>query len=303
MSTPAQTHRVTVIVTRTTLGVLAAAVAVGEVIVVIWSTALAELYPEFAYLQVPFVVAAIACGACVETALIITDVLAGYTRDHRLFEPAAIRLVTGLISTIAAATVIVAAVLTAIPGPPVLALLLFGSAAAGAAGVLALVWLRSRLRGAAPGRVKPGEASEVGITAGNVAMLTNRRTHAAKPWWGISWSGDTWLGVAFALWILSLMSGFIALISGFNFDPDDYSSEYYAARIPQVVTVMVVSVLIPAASAVASVLSILATPRRPGRTAYGTIVLLLAMSGVDVCWVIGIEAIQQTIQFAEHSPM
>jgi len=161
MSASLPTHRVTVIVTRTTLGLLIAAVPLGEAVIVIWSASLAGLYPEFGYLQLPFVIAAIAFGVCVEIALISTAVLVGYVRDHRIFEPAAIRLVTGLISAIAAATVIVAAVLTAIPGPPALALLLFGGAAAGAVCTFGLLVLRSRLRGAAPGRVDHGEVPEV----------------------------------------------------------------------------------------------------------------------------------------------
>lgn len=122
-----------------------------------------------------------------------------------------------------------------------------------------------------------------------------------RRWWNVV-TGDTWLGVAFALWLLSLPSGFVALSSGFYFDPDDYSSDYYAAQIPRVVAVMVVSVLIPAASALAAGLSMLAAPRHASPRPGSVIVLLLALAGVWFCCWIGIEAIQTTVGFAEHSP-
>ena len=119
---------------------------------------------------------------------------------------------------------------------------------------------------------------------------------------GKPWSGDTWLGVAFALLGLSLVSTFFAFVAGFNFDPDDYPSSYYAARIPQLQGVLVVSVLIPAHAAVACVFSILATPRTKWRVATSVIALMLAASVVWFCWVIGIEAIQQATAFADHAP-
>ncbi|MDJ0325494.1 hypothetical protein QMG61_17170 [Cryobacterium sp. PH31-AA6] len=108
--------------------------------------------------------------------------------------------------------------------------------------------------------------------------------------------------MAFALLGLSLVSTYFALFSGFIFDPDDHPSSYYAAQIPMRLGVMVVSVLIPAFSAAASVLSILATPRKTPRIATSVIALLLALSAVWSCWVLGIEAIQQAIAFADHVP-
>lgn len=119
---------------------------------------------------------------------------------------------------------------------------------------------------------------------------------------GKLWSGGTWLGAAFAILGLSLVSTFIALIAGFNFDPNDYPGSYYAAQIPKLQGVMVVSVLIPVLSAAASMFSILATPRKTQRIATSVIALLLALSVVWFCWVIGIAAIQQAAAFADHFP-
>ncbi|TFD38332.1 hypothetical protein E3T40_03255 [Cryobacterium sp. TMT1-19] len=108
--------------------------------------------------------------------------------------------------------------------------------------------------------------------------------------------------MAFTLLGLSLVSTFFAFVSGFNFDPDDYPSSYYAARIPMHLGVMVVSVLIPVLSAAAAVFSIVATPRRTLRIATSVIALILALSAVWLCWVLGIEAIQEAIAFADHVP-
>ncbi|TFD01637.1 hypothetical protein E3T25_10450 [Cryobacterium sandaracinum] len=120
---------------------------------------------------------------------------------------------------------------------------------------------------------------------------------------GKQWSGGTWLALAFALLGLSLVSTYFAFISGFIFDPDDHPSSYYAARIPMHLGVMVVSVLVPALSAAASVFSILATPRKTLRIATSVIALLLALPAVWLCWVLGIAAIQQAIAFADHVPI
>ncbi|MBG6059781.1 hypothetical protein RCH16_003171 [Cryobacterium sp. MP_M5] len=119
---------------------------------------------------------------------------------------------------------------------------------------------------------------------------------------GKQWSGGTWLAMAFALLGLSLVSTYFAFISGFIFDPDDHPSSYYAAQIPSRLGVMVASVLIPAFSAWASVMSVLATPRKTLRIAISVIALLLALSAIWLCWVLGIEAIQQAIAFADHVP-
>ncbi|POH66698.1 hypothetical protein C3B61_09130 [Cryobacterium zongtaii] len=117
------------------------------------------------------------------------------------------------------------------------------------------------------------------------------------------WSGDTWLGWALVLFCLSLASTFIAGVAGFNFDPDDYPSSYYAARVPGLVGVMVVSLVIPALAAAASVLSARAGPHEARRTATATVILVLALSSVWLCLVLGIDSVQQAIEFSEHAPM
>lgn len=123
-----------------------------------------------------------------------------------------------------------------------------------------------------------------------------------KQRWRIDWSGGVWLGAAGALLCVSLGSTFIAFISGFNFDPNDKPESYYAAKIPLVVGVMVVSVLIPALSATASLMSILARPPERPRIATSVITLLLALVIIWACWVMGIQAIRQCVSFAAHVP-
>lgn len=154
---PDTSHPAMITMTRVALGVLAVLVVLGEVVIAVSAASSAQAYPEFAYLQVPFVIAALAFGVCVEVALIVTAVLVGYTRDRRIFEPVALRLVDYLTSAIAVATIIVVAVLVAIPGPPALALLLLAGVAVGAAFVLVLLVLRSLLRSAVSMRVELDE--------------------------------------------------------------------------------------------------------------------------------------------------
>ena len=115
--------------------------------------------------------------------------------------------------------------------------------------------------------------------------------------------GNVWLGWAWVVLGLSLASTFYACFAGFNFDPTDYSSDYYAARVPHTVWVMVVTVLIPVLAGAASVLSLLARPREGWRTTVGVLILALALAAVWLCVVVGLESVQQTIRFAEHSPM
>ena len=114
------------------------------------------------------------------------------------------------------------------------------------------------------------------------------------------WSGDLWLGWAFGLLCLALVSTFVALVSGFIHDPDDNPASYYLAGIPQRQWVMAVSVMIPAVSAAASGFSLLARPRNRFRTVAASMVLLLAVADIWFCWVIGIESIKTYEDFAKH---
>lgn len=155
--TPQSASPLTIALTRLALGLLGLAVILGGVVVVVSAEAAAALYPEYAHLHAPLVFAAIAFGVCVETALIVTGVLVGYTGDGRIFGPTAFRLVDVLIAAIALAALIVVATLVVIPGPPALALLLGAGALAGAAIALVLRVLRSLLRGAMFMRVELDE--------------------------------------------------------------------------------------------------------------------------------------------------
>jgi hypothetical protein len=119
---------------------------------------------------------------------------------------------------------------------------------------------------------------------------------------GTPWGRNRWLAVAVLLWLVSLPTGFMNLVSGFYFDPDDYGTDYYAAQVPQVVVVVLISILVPAASATASVLSIRATRGRPWQFVPATIVLLLALAGACFCLHVGIESIQRTVEFSQHAP-
>ena len=154
---PHDSTPVAVTVTRIALGLLLVVLFLGEVVVIISAQAAAESYPEFAHLQAPLVWAAIAFGVCVATVLTVTGVLVGYTRDGRIFEPRAFRLVDVLITAAAVATIIVAATLLVIPGPPALGLLIVGGVLSGAAVTLVLLVLRSLLRRATFMRVELDE--------------------------------------------------------------------------------------------------------------------------------------------------
>ena len=117
-----------------------------------------------------------------------------------------------------------------------------------------------------------------------------------------TWTGRTWLGWAWVLLCLSLVSTFTAVGAGFTFDPDFHPSSYYAARVPWRVGVLVVSVLIPGLAAAASVLSARSRPREAWRTATALLLLILALASVWFCWVLGIASVRQAIEFAEHVP-
>lgn len=150
-------HPLIIVLTRLILGILAAAVVAGEVIVVISAQALADQYPEFADLEAPLVSAAILFGICAEVVFIITGVLVGYIRNDRIFGKTARRLVDLLIAVIAFATIIIAFTLFLIPGPPALGLLILGGAVLGSALTLILLVLRHLLVGAVSMRMELDE--------------------------------------------------------------------------------------------------------------------------------------------------
>ncbi len=149
-TSPQYSRPLTVMVTRTALGLLFGAVVAGQIFSVVKSQSLAADYPEFSHLQAPLVAASIACGICVEAVLTAAAVLTGYTRDHRIFGPSALKLVGFMAGALAMATAIVVITLFMVPGPPALGLLLLGGALLGTAMTVVLRVLRSRLRNGVP---------------------------------------------------------------------------------------------------------------------------------------------------------
>ncbi|MFK0040578.1 hypothetical protein ACIQTW_12120 [Paenarthrobacter sp. NPDC090517] len=112
------------------------------------------------------------------------------------------------------------------------------------------------------------------------------------------WSGNVWLGWAFLFLCLTLVSTFLAFVSGFVHDPDDYPASYYRDKIPQRQWVMGLSMLFPALSAAAAGASIFARPRALNRIATGSIMLLLAVAAMWFCWALGVNDLEKFENFA-----
>ncbi|WP_152969931.1 MULTISPECIES: DUF2975 domain-containing protein [Arthrobacter] len=143
--------------TRAALGLLFLAVIGGQIAAVFSAQAVVDSYPEFADLQGPLVTAAIAFGMCVQTVLVITGILAGHTRDGRIFGPQALRLVDVTAGVLVTATLLILGTLFFIPGPPALGLLILGCALVAATITLVLLVLRALLHRAAFMRVELDE--------------------------------------------------------------------------------------------------------------------------------------------------
>lgn len=121
------------------------------------SDSLARDNPEFADLQMPLLALAMAICVCAGTVLVATAMLVGYIRMDRIFDRAAARMVDLLVVTVIVATVLTATMLSFIPGPPALALLIIGSVLVGITLFLVLSVLRSLLRRAVLMRVELDE--------------------------------------------------------------------------------------------------------------------------------------------------
>ncbi|MCU1584956.1 MAG: Integral rane protein [Microbacteriaceae bacterium] len=143
--------------TRIALGLLAATVLLGQIALVPVAQSTADRYPEFANLHVPLLVATLTFGLCIEIVLVVVAVLVGFIRNGRIFGPGALRLVDVIVFLVSVATVLVAAVLPMIPGPPALGLIMLAGALVGATFVLVLLVLRSLLRQAISMRVELDE--------------------------------------------------------------------------------------------------------------------------------------------------
>ncbi|MFC5931167.1 DUF2975 domain-containing protein [Cryobacterium melibiosiphilum] len=141
----------------TALGLLAVVILVGGILLFPVSASVARDNPEFADLRTPLLGLALAIVVCAETVLAVTALLVGYILQDRIFDRAAARAVDLLVLTVLVATVLTAALLPFIPGPPPLALLILGGVLVGIALTLVLSVLRSLLRRAVLMRVELDE--------------------------------------------------------------------------------------------------------------------------------------------------
>lgn len=98
------------------------------------------------------------------------------------------------------------------------------------------------------------------------------------------------------------VSTFLAFGSGFVRDPDDHTGSYYHDKIPGRQWVMGLSLLIPTMTAAAASASIFARPRALTRIVIGSIVLLLAVVGIWLSWVVGIDDLEKFERFANRFP-
>ena len=98
-----------------------------------------------------------AIGVCAEAVLATTALLVGHIHQHRIFDRAAARALDLLVLTVIIVTVLTACLLPFIPGPPPLALLIFGGVLLGITVSLVLRVLRSLLRRAILMRVELDE--------------------------------------------------------------------------------------------------------------------------------------------------
>lgn len=121
------------------------------------SASLAQQNPEFANLQTPLLVLSLGVCVCIEVVLITTAMLVGSIRRDGIFGDAAGRTVNVLIAAVLVATVLTAAMLPLLPGPPALAIVILAGVVVGLAVTLVLTVLRSLLRRTALMRVELDE--------------------------------------------------------------------------------------------------------------------------------------------------
>lgn len=134
------------IATWIALGLLALAVLASCIALVPLSQLAATEYPEFNGLRIPLLTLALAFGLCVEVILASTAVLVGFIRQDEIFNPDAARLVNLLAISVVVATVLAAATLAFIPGPPLLGFAVIASVLVGVTLFLVLLVLRSLLQ-------------------------------------------------------------------------------------------------------------------------------------------------------------
>jgi hypothetical protein len=142
-------YRPSVVTTSLTwagLALVGLLVVLAEAGLPVTADSMAREYPEFAHLEVPFLIAAIGFGVCIEALLVVTAILVGLIRADRILRPSALRLVDALIAIVVVAVIPVALVLPNIPGPPALAIAMEAGILIDATAALVLLALRSLLR-------------------------------------------------------------------------------------------------------------------------------------------------------------
>lgn len=139
------------------LGALAALVLALAAALFPVSASLATQNPEFANLRVPLLALALAVCVCIELVLLITALLVGSIRRDGIFGETAARLVNLLVVAVLVATILTAAMLPLLPGPPALVIMILGGVLAGITLTLVLTVLRSLLRRTALMRVELDE--------------------------------------------------------------------------------------------------------------------------------------------------
>lgn len=103
----------------------------------------------------------------------------------------------------------------------------------------------------------------------------------------------SWVALSFALLLLTFVSTFFLVGTGPNFFPKGNAIPWDPEHIARYRVVVVVSVAIPALSALTAVFSMIVRPRAPFRIASASLIFLLAVLAVCFCWVSGTESLEQ----------
>jgi Protein of unknown function (DUF2975) len=145
-------NRAFVIALRVLLVIMFASGLFGQILLIpVISGSEAALFPEFAYLQVPYSILAILAVACVELALIAVWVLLSMVRREAIFSERAFRWVDVIIGSGIAGTLLTLGVEVQMlgfthAGGPAAVLALTGGVIGGTATVLLVVVMRGLLR-------------------------------------------------------------------------------------------------------------------------------------------------------------
>ncbi|NUL44971.1 hypothetical protein F7P69_07145 [Cellulosimicrobium funkei] len=106
-------------------------------------------------------------------------------------------------------------------------------------------------------------------------------------------SGSSWIVLSFSLLMLTLVSTFFLVGTGPNFFPKGNVIPWDPGHIARYRVVVVVSVTIPALSALSPVFSMFVRPRSPFRIAAASLIFVVAILAVCFCWLSGSESLEQ----------